>query len=231
MSEGFLLRIKYAKRGRLAYLSHLETIRSVERIIRRAGLPYAITEGFNPHMKIAFGPALPVGAGGDGEYVDVRMKEYVPAREALERLQAAAAANLCPVSCEYIDVRAEAITVKYPISVWKAEFKGAEGQAVAEVAGELEEAFRKLLAVGHIEVVRKKKKPKLVEFEGRLVAPPAFTEGQDRVIVGFSTKDWGEGALRPDKFIAAALEFTETPPSLVKLTRIELRPETDRQDA
>ena len=46
-SMGFLMRIKYVKSGRLAFLSHLETIRSMERIIRRAGLPYAVTEGFN----------------------------------------------------------------------------------------------------------------------------------------------------------------------------------------
>ena len=63
MGEGFRLRVRYSISGRLAYLSHLETIRSMERVIRRAGLPFAITEGFNPHMKVAFGPALPVGAG------------------------------------------------------------------------------------------------------------------------------------------------------------------------
>ena len=68
MSEnlGFAMRVKYVKQGRLAYLSHLETIRSMERIIRRAALPYAVTEGFNPHMKVSFGPALPCGAAGLG---------------------------------------------------------------------------------------------------------------------------------------------------------------------
>ena len=60
VANGFLLRIKYVKRGPLAFLSHLETVRSIERIIRRANFPYAISEGFNPHMKIAFG-AAPTG--------------------------------------------------------------------------------------------------------------------------------------------------------------------------
>ena len=85
MSEnmGFLMRIKYVKRGRLAFLSHLETIRSMERIIRRAGLPYAVTEGFNPHMKVSFGPALPVGAASECEYLDLRLREYVKPQDSI----------------------------------------------------------------------------------------------------------------------------------------------------
>jgi len=232
MSEGFQLRIQYAKRGRLAYLSHLETIRSVERIIRRAQLPYAITEGFNPHMKIAFGPALPVGAGGLGEYVDVRMKDYVAPQEALRRLQAAAAPNLYPLACNYIDVRADAITVEYPISAWEAEFTapaGEQAMALDQVAEVLEQAFAALVNRGFIEVVRKKKKPKTVEFEGRLVVAPTCEVADGRVVVRFSTKDWGQGALRPDKFIDAALEQVEARLQLVKLMRVELQREDSEE--
>ena len=101
MSEGFRLRVKYRITGRLAYLSHLETVRSMERVVRRAALPFAITEGFNPHMKIAFGPALPVGAGSRSEYFDVRLRSYVASDEALAALQAAAPENLMPVECAY----------------------------------------------------------------------------------------------------------------------------------
>ena len=63
--RNFRLRVEFCKQGRLALLSHLEVARALERAVRRAGLPFAISQGFSPHMKIAFGAALPVGVGAD----------------------------------------------------------------------------------------------------------------------------------------------------------------------
>ena len=33
-------------------------------------------QGFNPHMKVAFGPALPVGTASENEYLDVWLTRY-----------------------------------------------------------------------------------------------------------------------------------------------------------
>ena len=211
MSEGFLLRVKYAKRGRLAYLSHLETVRSMERVIRRAQLPYAITEGFNPHMKVAFGPALPVGAGSESEYLDLRMKDYVPAEEALARMQAVSAPNLRPLGCAYIGLRDDAITVAYPVSCWEAEYAAVGQGSCEDLRAALGRGLQALLEQGHITVVRKRKKPKQVDFEGRLLAEPVLEEHAGRVLVRFATRDWGEGALRPDKFLDAAEALAAQP--------------------
>lgn len=63
--QTFRMRITFAKQGRLALLSHLEVARAIEAVpVRRAQLPFAVSQGFSPHMKIAFGAALPVGVGG-----------------------------------------------------------------------------------------------------------------------------------------------------------------------
>ena len=85
----FRLRATYCKQGRLALLSHLEVARALERAVRRAGLPFAVSQGFSPHMKIAFGAALPVGVGGTCELFDLQMTRYVPPDEVLEALQGA----------------------------------------------------------------------------------------------------------------------------------------------
>lgn len=224
MSDGFRLRVQYEICGRLAYLSHLETIRSMERVIRRAGLPFAVTEGFSPHMKIAFGPALPVGAGSAGEYLDVRLQRYIEPEQALERLRLAAPRKLMPLECFYVDVRADAIDVSYPLSVWRAEFSACgDTQVLLE---QLRRAFSELLEIGYIEVIKKKgrtQKVKQVTFEGRLVEGPEFALDDSRVVMCFSTFQGNEGALRPDKFIDAALALMENPAQLANLTRQELR--------
>ena len=40
----FRLRVTFCKQGRLALLSHLEVARALERAVRRAGLPYAVSQ-------------------------------------------------------------------------------------------------------------------------------------------------------------------------------------------
>lgn len=84
----FRLRVRYGKRDRLKYLGHLEVIHTIERIVRRAGLPYAVTQGFSPHMRVGF-----FGATGgyvvDLQWYDLFMTEFVALDEAFGRLVAA----------------------------------------------------------------------------------------------------------------------------------------------
>ena len=223
MSAGFRLDIVYAIRGRLAYLSHLETVEAMRRIVRRAQLPYAVSEGFSPHMKATFGPALPVGASGEGEHFDVVLTDYVPADEALARLQAAAPANLVPLSCAYTELRGPALDVAFPISKWRAEF--AAGPDAAQTLEDLRAAFDALLSVGYLEVVKRKRgkvTSKRVVFAEKIVEPPVFFLWEGRVCMTFATRQDASGALRPDLFIDAALEGADEPAELVALVRTEL---------
>jgi radical SAM-linked protein len=45
--------------------------------LRRSGLPLAYSRGFHPHIRLSFGPALPVGHGGEEEPVDLFFHEDV----------------------------------------------------------------------------------------------------------------------------------------------------------
>lgn len=48
------IRIRYEKGEEIKFISHLDHIRALERAIRRAGLPIAYSQGFNPRMKISY---------------------------------------------------------------------------------------------------------------------------------------------------------------------------------
>ena len=43
------LLVRYAKRGKMRFASHLDVARAFERGVRRAGLPIAYSAGFTPH--------------------------------------------------------------------------------------------------------------------------------------------------------------------------------------
>ncbi|MDR3307856.1 MAG: TIGR03936 family radical SAM-associated protein, partial [Coriobacteriales bacterium] len=110
MDEGsFRLRINYRKAGRLRFLSHLEVVRALERTIRRAALPYAVSQGFNVHMKHAFGPALPVGTAGLDEYLDIWLRAYLPPHEVMERLQAVCVCGLPVIGAAYVPASDKAL--------------------------------------------------------------------------------------------------------------------------
>lgn len=64
------VRLKYAKGGEARWLSQLDVARLWARAFRRARAGVVYTEGFSPHPKIAFSPALPVGVGGQAEFLD-----------------------------------------------------------------------------------------------------------------------------------------------------------------
>lgn len=181
----FRLRVAFGKTGRLALLSHLEVARALERAVRRAGLPYAISQGFSPHMRIAFGAALPVGVGGVAEICDVQLTRYLAPAKALAALQASSAADLMPFDCSYVEPGAPAASVAYPIG---------EYEACLSVAPE------RLEVPDEVVVVRKGKEKTLAVAE--FLVEGVALEG-DRLSFALESKP--TGSLRPDRFLDACL--------------------------
>jgi len=82
------VRLRWRKENPARFTSHLDSMRALERAIRRADIPVAYTEGFNPHMKLSFGPPLPLGFVSDDEYFDLHL-EGVFTEFGFRKLQAA----------------------------------------------------------------------------------------------------------------------------------------------
>ena len=78
-------RVKFAKMDAMRLTSHLDVSRAVQRGMRRAGLPVAYSRGYSPHPRISFGPPLPLGQMGEGEFFDVMLAE-APGAGWVERL-------------------------------------------------------------------------------------------------------------------------------------------------
>lgn len=69
------LRIKFKKLGNLQYISHLDLVRTMNKIIVRAKLPLWYTEGFNPKPKMVFAAPLSTGTESLTEFMDLRLTE------------------------------------------------------------------------------------------------------------------------------------------------------------
>lgn len=78
----------FSKLEPVRFVSHLDMQRLFQRAFRRAGLPLAYSQGFNPHPLLSFATALSVGYTSDCEYFDVTLSEDLPVDEFMSRVNA-----------------------------------------------------------------------------------------------------------------------------------------------
>lgn len=74
----FIIKIIYSKGEDVKFISHLDLIRALERAIRRADLPIAYSQGFNPRMKISYKTrALKVGETSIACEASITCESYI----------------------------------------------------------------------------------------------------------------------------------------------------------
>ena len=77
VNSSYTIRFKFKKVGSLQYISHLDLVRTMHKIVVRSGLPLKYTEGFNPKPKMVFAAPLSIGTESLCEFLDVRLSERV----------------------------------------------------------------------------------------------------------------------------------------------------------
>ena len=87
-------RVRYAKTGKVRFVSAIDLGRIWERSLRRADVPIAYSEGFSPHPKISFPDALPLGYASTGEYAELTFAGPIDLPAAMAALNAAFPAGL-----------------------------------------------------------------------------------------------------------------------------------------
>jgi radical SAM family uncharacterized protein/radical SAM-linked protein len=85
----YYYRVYYQKPESMKYVAYLDLLRSIQRILRRSGLPIAFTEGFNVHPRVSFGNPLSIGISGEEEFFDLVLTASRHARTVEEAMQTA----------------------------------------------------------------------------------------------------------------------------------------------
>ena len=86
MNSNYFLR--YEKTENAKYVSHLDFVRMFGRALRRAHLPMAYSEGFNPHPLLGFALPLSVGYTSECEILEISLTENLAPSEIMDRLNA-----------------------------------------------------------------------------------------------------------------------------------------------
>jgi radical SAM-linked protein len=133
--EVFRHRVTFEKSGDARFLSHRNTMDVLERAIRAAGLPARYSEGFNPHMKLSMGPALPLGLESRHEVFDVEgIDRFTP--EAAEAITAKLPPGLSVSEVRSLDPQEPALSkavksARYLVRLVSAEQVGRASEAIS----------------------------------------------------------------------------------------------------
>ena len=216
----FRLRIHYHKAGRLRWLSHLEVLHALERAVRRAGLAYAVTQGFSPHMKVAFGPALPVGTAGDNEYYDVWLTRYTEASEVLSSLRDSTPHDLAPLGAKYVGDSEPSLGAAITIAVYRVTVAGEES-----TSSQVRMALESLVGLGSL-TVQRKGKDKVFDLARSLPKEACVSEKDGRSEVEIVVRMGPEGSLRPEVLVSQALSHASLDATVSHTTRTDTFIET-----
>ena len=102
-------RITFTRDRIVRFVGHLDLAKTWERILRRADLPVAHSQGFHPLPKITFASALPVGCTSEAELMDVVLSEPIAPSEVMRRLASTLPAGIAITSVAEVPLNAPAL--------------------------------------------------------------------------------------------------------------------------
>ena len=147
-------RIKFSKTGSLKFIGHLDVMRYFQKLIRRANIPIAYSEGFSPHQIMSF--AMPLGIGDESiaEYVDIELTESMPSTEIIKRLNEVSVDEIQVLSIKEIP-EGKAYNAMSSITAAAYEIRFRED---ADISFDVLKSFSKLMSNDEIIVTKQSKK-------------------------------------------------------------------------
>lgn len=71
------VRVVFTKEPQLRWISHLDLIKTIEKALRRAQVPLALSQGFNPRPKMSIAAPLALGLSSKSELLDFELQVRV----------------------------------------------------------------------------------------------------------------------------------------------------------
>ena len=185
------IRFQFTKTDFAACLSHLDTIRTLERACRRAQLPLAYSQGFNPRPRLAFGPALPVGTESLAEFFEADLdQESCEPQEVMGDLNLSLPRGLRVVDAWKIPANTSSLSTTIAAARYRVQLSGVVGEPLREAVNEISRSEQWV-------VERRRKGPADVRH---LIYDLVLQDSQE---LWFTLAVGDAGTLRPDDFLMA----------------------------
>lgn len=214
------VRCRYTKTGRMRFASHRDFQRSLERAVRRAGVPIAFSGGFSPRPRISYANAAPTGAASQAEYIEIGLRERCDPDWL--RVQISDALPTGFDLAAVVEAGAGKLADHLEVSAWQIDFVGVD-------SSDLSAAVDQLLANEVVVVTRITKKGRReVDVLSAWLRHDVFRGdsilGESCAILRVVVRHVAP-ALRPDDVLTVLVERTDLePPSSAIITRLAQGP-------
>ena len=207
------LRLRFAKKGKAVYISHLDLMRTMQRAFLRAGYSLKYSEGFNPHPVISILLPLSVGCSSECELMDFQLTDDSSPALLPERLTAAmpegiTALEAYPCGRRVKDLNWLRISGKF-------EYDGRD-------AAEMRAGLQKFFAQETIVIEKKTKRGSGESDIAPAIREIGFAAGEHCVHVS-GVISAQEPTLNPDLLVSALEQLApELAPDFAAFTRLEV---------
>lgn len=186
-------RIKFEKLEDLMYISHLQVMKTIRRIIRRAELPAAFSQGFNPHIKISMGPPLAVGLISYGEYFDLELKEELAESELIKALNQFSPKDLNFIKAVKIPENIRSLSSLIDTAIYTIKFDFERKKSLKEEKEILQNFMQEesIMIIRH----RRKKTDREIDLKKRIFSAEVIEENKWK----FAVVTGSRGNLRPEE--------------------------------
>lgn len=207
-------RLLFSKTGRAKYISHLDLMRTFQRVFQRADLTIKHTEGFNPHPFISILLPLSTGFSSQCEILEFQLLDDVSLDDVPARLNAVMPEGIEVRECYEGGRKAKELTyVDYRLTM---EYEAGAPEGVTD-------AWNALLSRERLEVAKKSKKAKTGETIVDiipLVKSYELTEENGAIVLNARISAQNPG-LNPQLFLTAfSKEYPELAPEYVSYHRV-----------
>lgn len=171
------IRIKFAKRDNMKFIGHLDVMRYFQKVMRRAEVDIAYSEGFSPHQIMSFAAPLGVGLTSEGEYLDIEVHSTDSSYEMIEKMNSTMVEGMQVLSYVVLDDNAKNAMSLVAGADYIVKYRDGYRPDVFKDDEALKEAFDKFINQNEIKVIKAtKKSEKEVDIKG-MIYETAINDG------------------------------------------------------
>jgi len=197
----------------------LDLLRTMQRAIRRADIPVAFSQGFNPHPILSFASALSVGVTSEGEYLDITLEKEMKPEDFAEHMN-----RFLPKGIRIVEAAAVSDSCATPMAVIDRADYTAELKEIEKSKIDMQEIIDSFFNQESVVITKEGKKGKkatdIRPFVDKIKIMEFDERGNLRLFMRVSSGS--KANVRPEQVIDAlstlsGVDFTECSPKIHRL--------------
>lgn len=213
--------LQFQKSDIIRHLGLLDLQRTMQRALRRSGLPIRYSNGFNPHIVMSFASALSSGIPGDAELLDIALSGEVTQEECLKAMNRVLPPSLAASRVRLVEDSFPKVTAQLRQAQYRIRLRGEDAEKIAS-------AIPAFLGESEIMALRKSKRAEtMVNIRPMLHELAIVSQGEQEVLLTARVSFVETATLKPELLLEALCMYAGAQMPVCEIRRTALLGERD----